>query len=626
MSSTTLMTFLLATSPQVKSVKLLGSWDNFSKPYIMARDKRVGPGQWRGCHSFTDIVCDGSPRNMSSSRSGGLKMGGTYWYYYLLDDDVESYNHAEPVTSHCPLLPGQPVNVLQVPIILPDTQTTQTCDDGAGAWNADQRTMNPDDKYMNPRQPPKPKLRLRTSPSLLQQPAPSWSFSTSPLGLLTNKSSSQSSCGSLRGKRLELGQRMPKPARSVSPPRSRGLRAAIRQWNASSPDLSSAYSRDGEMERPVAAHGLGAPEGSMDGRLGFGLHSRSGSRTQSPSNAIESQSDLTPKRPVSATAHGSIPLSLRDRRALNSKSAEHALPLNPLTVQTRPDIKISAIADSRHPRSHATQGPVSSLDALALQPTANMSSPSEDATTPTPFNFREKRLPTLPNSPSSVMDEALRDLEERERELDTENLGSRFSDCSETDDSIASDSPCERSHFSEWSTDTELISPESMESSLVFGDENQTSPVPDTLEVPDLWKASAPTEPSDPDTPHLTVTSKLSPTTIGADSPRMELPLPQLNCPFSPSDLDVPGLCIEDVDEVESNPKRHAAFFGAVDSIEALGFSHSPDASAIHFPEGTVRMDGDKHASSRGADRYPSAVQEMMDELSYLTDMIQPGI
>ena len=47
----------------------------------MERDKRVGPGQWRGCHTFTDIVCDGQPTYTPDGRHGGLKMGGTYWYY-----------------------------------------------------------------------------------------------------------------------------------------------------------------------------------------------------------------------------------------------------------------------------------------------------------------------------------------------------------------------------------------------------------------------------------------------------------------------------------------------------------------------------------------------------------------
>lgn len=47
----------------------------------MERDKRTGAGHWRGCHTFTDIICDGDSQNMSPGRSGGLKMGGTYWYY-----------------------------------------------------------------------------------------------------------------------------------------------------------------------------------------------------------------------------------------------------------------------------------------------------------------------------------------------------------------------------------------------------------------------------------------------------------------------------------------------------------------------------------------------------------------
>jgi len=62
-------------------VQLLGSWDNFTRPYPMEKDSRVGEGHWRGCHTFTDIVCDGPTNNPSPARSGGLKMGGTYWYY-----------------------------------------------------------------------------------------------------------------------------------------------------------------------------------------------------------------------------------------------------------------------------------------------------------------------------------------------------------------------------------------------------------------------------------------------------------------------------------------------------------------------------------------------------------------
>ena len=69
----------------VFSVEILGSWDNFSKPYQLKRDRRTGPGQWRGCHTFENITCDGDTLlNASTSRDGGLKMGGTYWYYVRL--------------------------------------------------------------------------------------------------------------------------------------------------------------------------------------------------------------------------------------------------------------------------------------------------------------------------------------------------------------------------------------------------------------------------------------------------------------------------------------------------------------------------------------------------------------
>jgi hypothetical protein len=82
--ATSLLTQSRITKPEVRSVKLLGSWDNFSKQYVMERDKRVGPGHWKGCHTFTDIIGDGPDQ----WRTGGLKMGGTYWYYVSLTDHI----------------------------------------------------------------------------------------------------------------------------------------------------------------------------------------------------------------------------------------------------------------------------------------------------------------------------------------------------------------------------------------------------------------------------------------------------------------------------------------------------------------------------------------------------------
>ena len=46
----------------------------------MQKDRKIGSGHWRGCHSFKDIVCDGDAV-FEGKRNGCLRMGGTYWYY-----------------------------------------------------------------------------------------------------------------------------------------------------------------------------------------------------------------------------------------------------------------------------------------------------------------------------------------------------------------------------------------------------------------------------------------------------------------------------------------------------------------------------------------------------------------
>ena len=79
--STTLITFLVRAPPMTRSVTLKGSWDNFTASYPMKRDGRVGPEHWTGCHSFKNIICDGDLAGNAQKRDGGLKMGGTYWYY-----------------------------------------------------------------------------------------------------------------------------------------------------------------------------------------------------------------------------------------------------------------------------------------------------------------------------------------------------------------------------------------------------------------------------------------------------------------------------------------------------------------------------------------------------------------
>ncbi|PYI26871.1 hypothetical protein BP00DRAFT_46139 [Aspergillus indologenus CBS 114.80] len=632
MTSTTLMTFLLCTNPQVKSVKLLGSWDNFSRPYLMERDRRVGPGQWKGCHTFANIVCDGSPAHMIPARSGGLKMGGTYWYYYLLDDDVEYYNEAEPITTHCPFLPGQPVNVLNVPVILPDAVPAHTHSRNPSAQSVVPQTMNPDDKYLNPRRPPKPRPtlpRLRTSPPLLEQPAPAWSFSTSPLGIITNRSASQPSSATPKVK-VNEGPRGPvfKAARSVSPPRSRGLLAAFRQWNASSPDLGDHHGP--EITRPSPDRGpLDSNPHIPTGRFDTSIHPNivinrppSTGYDQTYNHRVYTGHHLTP---AAAGDRQSVPSSIQDK-------------FQKLTAQPFIAEQVTPRAKARDLK-HTNVVERSLWESSALLATSIGFTTAEDlAMTPRPSFPREKRLPTLPNSPSSVMDEALREIDARGKAFDTEAMVSHFSDFTDTD-SVAGSSVCERSHFSEWSTDTELLSPESMTCSAPFNQD--VPPLPDThgLGYAEYLKTSVAGEMSDPDTPHLTVNSKSTATSVAGDSPLLDLPLPRLSISLSPSDLSLSDLCINDEEDcVESNPKRHAAFFGGVESIQGLGLLHSPDPTVVGFPEHLKDeielLQEERRAVSDPVNNRLSrasllgqsaAMREMMTELSYLKGMIESG-
>lgn len=173
------MTFHLQTSSATQSVHLIGSWDNFVKHYPMERDIKRARCQWRGCYKFEDIICDGDG-STSPKRTGGLKMGSTYYYYYELDDGTEIHDISLPSTTSCPFLPGQPVNLLTVPVeVQPLRYRSASMSSMA---NENIKTMEPGDKFMTPRPPPAPPAlqRLKTSPAPLLRKRTARSISPKP--------------------------------------------------------------------------------------------------------------------------------------------------------------------------------------------------------------------------------------------------------------------------------------------------------------------------------------------------------------------------------------------------------------------------------------------------------------
>ncbi|SMQ47533.1 unnamed protein product [Zymoseptoria tritici ST99CH_3D7] len=166
MDPTTLVTFLFGAPLDVHTVELLGSWDNFDRPYQMHHDRRRGTGFWSGCFKFQDIIFDGDGfRPMKQPRSGGLKQGGTYWYFYRLNYDIDTHDARQPSTTFCPLLPGQPVNVIEVPCEI--VELPSRCQSAYGEmmgsllkWQTSQ-TLDPASKYAMLEPPPISRVHVR---------------------------------------------------------------------------------------------------------------------------------------------------------------------------------------------------------------------------------------------------------------------------------------------------------------------------------------------------------------------------------------------------------------------------------------------------------------------------------
>jgi len=95
------LTFTLRTSPNVRTVHLLGSWDNYKSqlPLSAVKDASAKPGSWKGTFRFQG--------------SHSLKLGSRYWYYYIVDGYHVSHDPAKEYTTE--KTTGRKLNILDVP-------------------------------------------------------------------------------------------------------------------------------------------------------------------------------------------------------------------------------------------------------------------------------------------------------------------------------------------------------------------------------------------------------------------------------------------------------------------------------------------------------------------------------
>jgi len=93
------LSFSLRVSAGVKTVHLLGSWDNYVGQLPLSKDKTSSKsGSWKGTFRF---------------QGSTLEPGQRYWYYYIIDGYHVSHNPGEESTTEPTT--GRQLNILDVP-------------------------------------------------------------------------------------------------------------------------------------------------------------------------------------------------------------------------------------------------------------------------------------------------------------------------------------------------------------------------------------------------------------------------------------------------------------------------------------------------------------------------------
>lgn len=625
-TTTTLMTFLVRCPPNTRSVNLLGSWDNFSKQYPMQRDSRVGSEHWRGCHSFKNIICDGNLDSVGGSRDGGLKMGGTYWYFYELNDDIEFHNSAEPSTTACPLLPGQLVNVLHVPFHLSGSGRGRNA--SVSSTSSDIRTMDPDTKFLNPRPAPPPRLpRLKTSPPLPQCSDAFESSSTlSPFSTESESSaraqSQPSSATSQRKLRLPRTPRLDGGSRSTSPTKP-GFLAALKQITGRGVDVERPDERSRIATARYVGDHLSRPQSrTSGGRVNkFPSTSRSGSRDRSPSSLVRLRSEPGSLLPPSShysdsladIEDGPLSQSFQAHRRHRSRSRDPSPLRTSLTLER--DERLEDGMDAFRPAPLAT---------LRETP-SQQNSPVWPSTATTEKPDQNKRLPTLPNSPSSAYEDSMHT----------------------TSSSKSIDEEALRSHFSAFTISTASgESPSSMQTiegfeSSEYG--STTSPLSETWLARDSQRSPTFSEAATALHSFVTTPRHLSsmpqtPTTEEHDEPFSDLtalPSEQSSSTISSNDSEqpqspakLPGLGIGSTETLHQSDKRQAGLF----QYKLPNFDESPvDSKQGDSPRESNRPAGyspvavrrqNSISETNTALSHSATMQQLLDDLSYLGNMI----
>lgn len=524
------------------------------------------------------------------------------------------------------------------------------------------RTMNPEDKFLNPRPvpAPPPKLaRLNTSPTLPPHTNASdsstWSGSPwSARSLSSSRGASpSSSTTALRMFRLPRKASVDGRSRSISPPsKPTGLRAAFRQFTSPRPTSPESGAHLGRTDQLIGELEISEP--LLLTRTGSGRvskpssksSSRNASREQSPAPSFEHQplpmhmSQLALRRGLEQPPDLQEPFPLptfQSHRRQRSKSRDPSSLRNSLTLPDDSALETSLNDASAHQyRVLETLKEAPSQQNTPTWPLTSRKVGENDNYGGLPDPLLEKRLPTLPNSPSSVYPpSAASDSPGKRLSEELKNLKSHFSEMTVSSASYSCLAEKDHSHFSHWTAAATEHSPSSDYGiNATDSSSRESSPMRPPLSPYKVNPVS-----SEPESTLIRENTFMSdaemlPSTISCStisscdstsppSPSyqvLDLPLNGNDNNFTPSgkrygmtaDGHLPGFALPDgLQPSDALLKTH----------QSRPFEEQIDPTTPRV--GIRRPNSIGQTPSHQGFPHSASMQKLMDELSYLGDMIQ---
>jgi hypothetical protein len=320
------------------------------------------------------------------------------------------------------------MNVLNVPMhFSSDRQRHRNA--SISSTSSELRTMDPEDRYLNPRPAPKPAL-THLDTSATQKLVPDTGLSSSNMSASSSRSSHSrnaslpSSALSLRSFRLPRKPGLDGRGRSASPThRPPGLRAAVRQLAPLKPTSPRTNIFSGRTGFPTSDRGRSSLEQArqssrMSGdpvtKHTSGASSVTKSSSRSPTAMVERAVAESQPKPLALRRsigqsdqvdEAIVMSSFQSHRKQTSRSREPSPLRNPSVSSEQPKVE-SAIREgsSLQYQPLETLNEVLSPPNTSIWPSSTTTEPKDESGATDPASApSHKRLPTLPNTPSSAI-------------------------------------------------------------------------------------------------------------------------------------------------------------------------------------------------------------------------------